>query len=148
VWTCQKHGRPIPKLEATFASASPSLTHMAIVELLQNGPVQYVVSQNVDGVHRRSGLPADKLAEVHGNCFLEKCPNCGSVFVRDFEAATVGFQSTGRRCSTPRCRCALQLVSTWRLPQAYVVSYRRRHTKASHMGFQHRKDTYIGRIPT
>ena len=28
MWTCQKHGRPLPKLDTTFVSAQPSLTHM------------------------------------------------------------------------------------------------------------------------
>lgn len=111
VWTCQKYGKPIPKLEGlTFASASPSLTHMALVELLNNGPAQYVVSQNVDGLHRRSGIPAEHLAEVHGNCFLEKCPHCGTVYVRDFEMSTVGFQLTGRKCTAKRCRCERSTV--------------------------------------
>lgn len=107
VWTCQKHGKPIPKLEGlTFASACPSLTHMAIVDLLNNGPAHYIVSQNVDGLHRRSGIPAEHLAEVHGNCFLEKCPHCGTVYVRDFEMSNVGFKLTGRKCTGKRCRCA------------------------------------------
>ena len=48
-----------------------------------------MVSQNVDGLHLRSGVPRDKLAELHGNCFAERCPSCKKEYVRDFEIETV-----------------------------------------------------------
>lgn len=112
VWTCQKQGRPLPKLDTTFASAQPSLTHMCILSLLRDGPAKYVVSQNVDGLHRRSGIPESQLAEVHGNCFMERCPSCGTYYMRDFEMVTVGFKRTGRKCTKGRCRCAIMASSS------------------------------------
>lgn len=48
-----------------------------------------MVSQNVDGLHLRSGVPRDKLAELHGNCFAERCPSCKKEYIRDFEIETV-----------------------------------------------------------
>lgn len=59
------------------------------------------MSQNVDGLHLRSGVPRDKLFELHGNCFVETCRGCGARHERDFETGTVGFRATGRRCD--RC---------------------------------------------
>ena len=63
--------------------------------------IDFIVSQNVDGLHRRSGLPSDILAELHGNCFSERCPLCDRLYIRDFEMDKVcrtGADSSLRFC--------------------------------------------------
>jgi mono-ADP-ribosyltransferase sirtuin 6 len=52
------------------------------------GKVRRIVSQNVDGLHLRSGVPRVQLAELHGNCFVERCERCGGEAVRDWEVET------------------------------------------------------------
>jgi NAD-dependent SIR2 family protein deacetylase len=64
-------------------NAYPSLTHMALVELSNKDRLKYVISQNVDGLHRKSGIPPEKMAELHGNSNLEKCIKCGKEYMRD-----------------------------------------------------------------
>ena len=56
VWTLQEKGIS-PQMDTTFDDAEPSLTHMALVKLVEENFVQYIVSQNVDGLHIKSGLP-------------------------------------------------------------------------------------------
>ena len=89
VWTLQRAGKPLPRLKTSFGVAKPSLTHQALVGLVQAGKVGFIVSQNVDGLHLRSGVPRHQLAELHGNCFAERCRRCRAEFVRDFEMETV-----------------------------------------------------------
>ncbi|XP_078411760.1 NAD-dependent protein deacylase sirtuin-6 isoform X3 [Cetorhinus maximus] len=82
VWTMEEQGLE-PKFDTTFEEARPSKTHMALVALQRVGLVKYVVSQNVDGLHVRSGFPRDKLSELHGNMFVEECTKCGKGKLRD-----------------------------------------------------------------
>jgi len=98
VWTAQKRGAPMPEATCTLGTAVPSLTHMALVEWREKKYVRYLVSCNVDCLHLRSGFPREDLAELHGNCFAERCERCDAEYVRDFEMQTVGFQYTGRTC--------------------------------------------------
>lgn len=82
-------------------SAVPSYTHMALVSMEKRGLLKYLVSQNTDGLHVRSGFNPAKLAELHGNRCLEKCKKCKSQFLRDFrtrEAKKVHDHATSRKC--------------------------------------------------
>ena len=48
-----------------FDDAVPTKTHMAILGLQQRGIVKYVVSQNIDGLHLRSGYPRYGSSNLH-----------------------------------------------------------------------------------
>jgi NAD-dependent SIR2 family protein deacetylase len=49
------------------------------------------------------------LAELHGNMNLEKCPQCGAKYLRDFDAAIGRYDHyTGRKCDKPECGGQLQ----------------------------------------
>ena len=56
MWTLEREGRKV-ETGVTFDGAMPTLTHRALVGLLEAGLVKYVISQNVDGLHLKSGLP-------------------------------------------------------------------------------------------
>ena len=87
VWELMAHDASRSKEAAIkpILQALPSPSHMAMVKLHEEGLVKFTISQNVDGLHRRSGLPGDQLAELHGNTNLETCQQCGRQFFRDFE---------------------------------------------------------------
>ncbi|CAG9466603.1 unnamed protein product [Pedinophyceae sp. YPF-701] len=108
IWTLQQQGKPLPKCAVTFEFAKPSLTHMALLGLMRAGKLDYLVSQNVDGMHLRSGVDRARLAELHGNVFSERCPKCERMYYRDFDVGTVGFRGTGRSCASEGCRGRLR----------------------------------------
>ena len=51
----------------------PNRGHMAIVRLHEAGRLAGVVTQNVDGLHYKSGLADDMVAELHGNVRHSRC---------------------------------------------------------------------------
>jgi len=88
-----------------MASALPSPCHMALVKLSEAGLLKYIISQNVDGLHRKSGIPAEKIAEVHGNTNIEICKskNCKRQYLRDFRVRNsqkTHNHKTGRMCES------------------------------------------------
>ncbi|XP_044964136.1 NAD-dependent protein deacetylase SRT1 isoform X1 [Hordeum vulgare subsp. vulgare] len=108
VWTMQRAGKGVPDASLPFHRAAPTLTHMALVELERAGLLKFVISQNVDSLHLRSGFPREKLSELHGNSFKEVCPCCKTEYLRDFEIETIGLKDTPRRCADKNCGARLK----------------------------------------
>lgn len=108
VWTIEKRNSSdqLPAAPSvSFESAVPTLAHMAICALYRAGHLQYVVSQNVDALHLRSGIPRSALSELHGNLFIECCLTCAKEYLRDYQTSSVGFQTVvGHLCT---CGCDL-----------------------------------------
>lgn len=82
-----------------FSTAQPSYTHQAITYLCAVGMVRFVITQNVDGLHRRSGLSRLQHAVLHGCVFTETCEDCQAEYFRDVEVGGMSFQPTGRYCN-------------------------------------------------
>jgi len=74
LWTRQAKGLP-PK-PMPFTSVEPNAGHMAIVELQKLDKLGFLISQNVDNLHLRSGIRPDLLAELHGNITKLRCTRC------------------------------------------------------------------------
>ena len=55
------------KRNVDMMKAYPTPSHMTLCALQKKGYLKYLISQNTDGLHRRSGFPIDKLSELHGN---------------------------------------------------------------------------------
>ena len=65
------------KVDPTIARARPNRGHRAVAHLVTEGPATAVVTQNVDGLHQASGIPGDRVIELHGNGTYAACLDCG-----------------------------------------------------------------------
>ena len=87
--------------------AKPGRTHMVLFRLWQANVLKHIISQNVDGLHRKSGIPSACLSELHGNIFVERCTKCGMEFERSFNTICSG-GFTGRFCEKVNCQGPLK----------------------------------------
>ncbi len=60
--------------------AQPNPAHYAIAELDRLGKLDCVITQNVDNLHQRAGVPASKVFELHGNLLRVRCLGCGHYY--------------------------------------------------------------------
>lgn len=75
VWTLESKGLK-PSINVSFDNAEPTRTHMALKKMTETKHVKYIVTQNIDGLHLRSGISREYIAELHGNMYTEKCNTC------------------------------------------------------------------------
>ncbi|KRC62716.1 NAD-dependent deacetylase [Agromyces sp. Root81] len=69
----------------SFGSAVPNRGHLALAELEARGVVGGVITQNVDGLHRRAGNR--HVIELHGSMDRVLCLTCGQHYARQAIAA-------------------------------------------------------------
>jgi mono-ADP-ribosyltransferase sirtuin 6 len=107
-WTREAQGLK-PLRGVSTISAFPTKTHMALVQLARKNKLKWLISQNCDGLHIRSGFPQDRLSELHGNGNVEICETCGQRYFRDMcahRSRKLGFgrdHFTGRYCVRENC---------------------------------------------
>ena len=98
LWTRRDKGLPPRPMGVPWDSVEPNAGHLAIVELQKLDKLKFLISQNVDNLHLKSGIPPDLLAELHGNITRLRCSRCEETFSRE----------EGRT----RCRCGGTLVKS------------------------------------
>lgn len=93
-----------PRFEMV-ASVDPNPAHAAVAELERRGVVRAVITQNIDGLHRRAG--SDEVIEVHGSLGSGRCLRC------DFRVHVDELLSRADATvdGVPRCDCGFQLKS-------------------------------------
>jgi NAD-dependent deacetylase len=66
------------RFNSGMLDAAPTLAHHAVVRLWDSGRMIGCVTQNIDGLHQRAGLPAEAMSEVHGTAHAIRCLECGA----------------------------------------------------------------------
>jgi NAD-dependent deacetylase len=62
--------------EETMRKATPNAGHRALARLVEEGRMIAVVTQNIDGLHQASGVPDERVIELHGNSTYAACLDC------------------------------------------------------------------------
>ena len=71
----------VPEFREALERAIPNPGHYALVELEEMGLLKYVITQNIDNLHRAAG--SKSVAEIHGNRFKLRCMECSARFPRE-----------------------------------------------------------------
>ncbi|OGO31418.1 MAG: hypothetical protein A2Z29_04645 [Chloroflexi bacterium RBG_16_56_11] len=74
LWTRRDKGLSTPEQDWTVVRPNPG--HLAIAALQDLGKLAFLISQNVDNLHLKSGVRPELLAELHGNLTKVRCVKC------------------------------------------------------------------------
>lgn len=92
---------------AGWTGAKPNAGHYAVARLVARGKASAVITQNVDNLHQDSGVPDDKVIELHGNASYAKCLSCSTRY--ELAELEPGFVERGE---IPTCRWCGGLIKT------------------------------------
>ena len=76
LWTRRDKGLAPKPFNRPWDSVEPNSGHIAILDLQKMGRLKFLISQNVDNLHLKSGIQPDLLAELHGNITKLQCTRC------------------------------------------------------------------------
>jgi NAD-dependent deacetylase len=66
------------EMEDTWNAVRPNDGHRAVAELVAQGRVSHIITQNIDALHQESGVPSGQVVELHGNTRYAKCLDCST----------------------------------------------------------------------
>ena len=87
--------------DETMVKAEPNAGHRALAKLVEQRKMTAIITQNIDGLHQRSGVPDSKIIELHGNTTYATCLDCG----QRYELAPIrkAFQAKGELPMCEKC---------------------------------------------
>ena len=85
----------------SMRAARPNAGHHAFVELHRQGKLVALVTQNIERLHQKSGLPSEIVLELHGTTTEAVCLSCGDRITSDEACQRVANGEKAPRCQ--RC---------------------------------------------
>ena len=82
--------------------ALPNATHRKLFELEKAGKLRGIVTQNIDGLHRKAGNK--RIYEIHGSVHENFCMDCNQFYPLDYILKTDG---------VPRCKSCGGVIKPW-----------------------------------
>jgi NAD-dependent deacetylase len=93
--------------DPTLRAAEPNRGHRAVAALVNRGKASAVITQNIDGLHQASGVPPDRVIELHGNTTYGHCLECAQRY--ELEDIRIEFERTG---DAPCCETCGGFIKT------------------------------------
>jgi len=87
--------------DEVMLKAEPNAGHRALAKLVEQGRMTAVITQNVDGLHQRSGVPDARVIELHGNATYASCLDCGHRY--ELEPIKKAFLGSGKLPLCAKC---------------------------------------------
>ncbi len=87
-------------MEKSLCKAEPNAGHLSLAALHDHGRLHALITQNIDGLHQASGIPGEKIIELHGNTRRVRCMSCKAL--KSWED-TLKMIEAGD--PTPECEC-------------------------------------------
>ncbi len=117
VWTRRDKGLSPPRARVGIGEAEPNPGHKAVLKLQEMGKPHFLISQNVDNLHLKSGIKPGLIAELHGNVALLKCMQCDKRYTKDelgWDQAKLGkgYRTDPGRDGQPQCECGGRVISS------------------------------------
>ena len=86
------------ELHALLKNTAPNIGHKFIAKVINKKNRNFLITQNIDGLHQKSGIPDNKIIEIHGSAIEAKCIECEEKQnILDFHAAIK------KKISLPKC---------------------------------------------
>lgn len=82
--------------------AQPNAAHLALAKLEESARIKAVITQNIDGLHQRSG--SKNIVELHGSCSKFECLQCGKEF------GLIEIKPLLEKNEMPRCKICGQVL--------------------------------------
>jgi len=96
----EEYWRRWVELYRGLLAAKPNPAHLALAELCAAGLLTAVITQNVDNLHQASGIPPEKVIELHGNTRRIRCMHC-----RQLVSTDDVWQRLNKGDTAPACTC-------------------------------------------
>jgi NAD-dependent deacetylase len=89
------------QIRDSFKDVKPGRGHHAMAELVRRGHVASVITQNIDDLHRLSGIPPEMIVELHGNGTYARCLVCAERYDLEWVRGIVETETRAPAC--PSC---------------------------------------------
>jgi NAD-dependent deacetylase len=87
------------ELHSLLKNIKPNLGHMFVEKITSLQKNNFLITQNIDGLHQKSGVPENKIIEIHGSAIEAACLECeAKQNILDFHDA-IKFQGPLPKCT-------------------------------------------------